>query len=171
MRIEVQKLLQLKSWHKRQASLYKRWKGSLMLMPSWMNTHDGNLMDSIHHPFLLYKMFLHAAANGRKEHDHAIHWSWWQPSPERDLEAELWRSSGKSPCDAKMEQRVWQDILDFIKEHLWHRWEHAQPEERLRQSPTGTSRPDPWVKAQDRVCAMYNHLEIWRKGHVKKPWP
>ena len=34
-----------------------------------------------HHPFLLQRMFAHAEATGQKEHDCAIHWGHWQPSP------------------------------------------------------------------------------------------
>ena len=41
-----------------------------------------------HCPFLLHQMFTHAAATGQKEHDQAIHWDQWQPSPEWELGAE-----------------------------------------------------------------------------------
>ena len=51
MRIKLQKPLQLNSSHNRQASLYERQKGSFMLMPSWMNIHDGNFTDSTTHSF------------------------------------------------------------------------------------------------------------------------
>ena len=71
---------------------------------------------------------------------------------------QLWRSPSKSPCDAEMEESVHQEILNSVKECLQHRWEHAQPEERLRQSLTGASRPDLQTKFQDRVCTMYNHF-------------
>ena len=72
---------------------------------------------------------------------------------------QLWRLPSKSPCDAEME-RVHQEILDSIKEHFWHRWECAQLEERLRQSPSSASRPDPWAKFQDRSSPHMTDFEI-----------
>ena len=143
----------------------------------------------LHCLFLLYRMFLHAVATGRKEYDQAIFQGWWQPMPEQDLEAEpsaieligpgfireeirkvyndvyqLWRSPQKSPFEAKMEESVCQEILNSIKECLWHRQESDQPQGRLGQSPASASRPDLWAKFQDSVCAMYDHFRDLKEG-------
>ena len=133
-------------------------------------------------------MFSHAVATGRKQYDQAIHWQ--QPLPEQDLSVEpstveligprstredirgvyndiyqLWRSPSKSPCDGETEENIHQKNLNSIKECLWR---DAQPEERLRWSPAGASRPDPWAKFQDRVHAMYNHFRDLKEGSCEE---
>ena len=97
----------------------------------------------LHHPFVKYQMFAHAVVTRKKEYDWAIHWGQPQPLPKWDLSAEpstielidlrstreeirevyndvyqLWRSPGKSLCNAETEERTCQDILDSVKECL-----------------------------------------------------
>ena len=47
----LQKLPQLKSWHKKKAYPYGRQKGGSMLTSSWMNIHNRNLVDYTTHYF------------------------------------------------------------------------------------------------------------------------
>ena len=44
---------------------------------------------NLHWEFLLQQIFQHAMAMGQKEYDHAICWGQREPSPERNLSAEL----------------------------------------------------------------------------------
>ena len=81
---------------------------------------------------------------------------------------QLQRLPSKSPCDVEMEERVCQEILNSVKEHLQCRWECAQPEERLRQSSAGTSWPDPQDKFQDRVHTIYNHFRDLKEGSCEE---
>ena len=102
-------------------------------MPSWMNIHDGNLMDPTTNSFCT-RCFNMLQPQGKKENDQAIYWGQWQPLPEWDLEVEssaveligpkspreeirgvyndvyqLQKSLGKNPYDAEMEERVCQE--------------------------------------------------------------
>ena len=77
---------------------------------------------------------------------------------------QLQRSPGKSPSDAEMKERICQEILDFVKECLWHRWDCTQPEEEARQSSTGLSRLDPQPEFQDR---MHDHFKDLKEGLCK----
>ena len=36
---------------------------------------------------------------------------------------------GAEPCDVEMAENICQEILNSIKEHLYHRQEHTQPME------------------------------------------
>ena len=98
--------------------------------------------------FLIYQIFAHAVATGQKEYNQAVHQGWQQPSPEQDLIVEpstielvgprssreeirgcavIYTSYGGHlakalvTCDAEMEERTCQGILDSTEEHLWHR--------------------------------------------------
>ena len=55
-----------------------------------------------------------------------------------------------------------------IKECLWHRQDHAQPEEKLRQSPASTSRPGPQAEYQDTLCTTYDHYKDLKGGLCKE---
>ena len=130
----------------------------------------------------MHQMFNHAAATGQKEHNLAICWGWWQPSPIWDLGVEsstmdligpetswakirviyndvyqLWRLPGKSLCDKETGGKIHQEILDSIKEHLWHMWVPTQAEEEL--SSTSTSKTDAQGEFQARTWATYDHLK------------
>ena len=138
----------------------------------------------LHCSFLLHRMFVHAAAMGQKEHDCAIHHGRWEPSPAWDLKVkpsvveliyansmreeiaeiycdvyQLQQLLGKSPCDAETEVHLCQEILDSIKECLWHRWDPTLPEERLSQHPTSTPRNDPQADYSAWNCAYYDQLK------------
>ena len=91
-------------------------------------------------------MFIHAAAMGQKEHDHASCYGRWEPLPAQDLEVEpsmvepvyanseteeiaeiycdvyqLWWLLGKLLCDVETEEHLHMEILDSVKECLWHK--------------------------------------------------
>ena len=136
----------------------------------------------LHCPFILHRMFSHAVA-----HDLGIHWGQHKPSPEWDLGAgpstmdligpgmpqaeirviysnvyQLRRSPRRSPCDKETWERICQEILDFIKECLWHRQVSEHLEEGLKQSPTGTSKTDAEAEFHTRACITYNHFKnMW----------
>ena len=56
---------------------------------------------------------------------------------------QLWRLLGKMLCDEEMEAHIHQDILDSVKECLWHSWLSALLGEEARWSPAGIPRLDP----------------------------
>ena len=116
-------------------------------MDAFLEEHHWLVLCRLHHPFLLQRMFLHALATRQKKHNCTIHWCRQEPSPEQYVEAEpstielvgpepigeeiaeiywdvyqLRRSPGKLPCDGEMEKHLCQEILDSIKECLWHKW-------------------------------------------------
>ena len=120
-----------------------------------------------HHPFIMHEMFAHVEVTGQREHDWAICLGWWQPSPKWDLGVEsstmdlislgtpwdeisviynevyqLQRLPRRSLCNGETEEQVCQEILDSIKECLWHRQGPMQLEGELKQSLAGTSKMD-----------------------------
>ena len=74
----------------------------------------------------------------------------------------------KSPCDVEMEERTHQDILGSVKECLQHRQYHAQPEEGLRQTSAGASRPDLQAEFWDQMHAMYDHYKDLTEGSCEE---
>ena len=135
----------------------------------------------------MHQMFCHAVATGWKEHDWAICWDQQQPSSKQDLGAEpstvdligpetsqakirviyndvyqLQRSPRRSPCDEETREGIFQEILDSVKECLWHRQVSAQLEEELRQSPTSASKMDTQAEFRARAHATYDHFNnMW----------
>ena len=81
---------------------------------------------------------------------------------------QLWRVPSKSPCIVEMEEEACQEILDCVKECLWHRWDHAQPEERPRQSSAGASKPDPQAEFWDQMHDTYDHYRDLTEGLFKE---
>ena len=67
-----------------------------------------------------------------------------------------------------MEERVHQEILDSVKEHLQHRQECTQSQEKLRQIPAGTTRPEQWAEFHDRVCTTYDHFKDLKEGSCEE---
>ena len=55
---------------------------------------------------------------------------------------QLQRLPRRSPFDEEREGRICQEILDSVKECLWHRQVPAQPEGEPKQSSIGTSKTD-----------------------------
>ena len=66
---------------------------------------------------------------------------------------------GKSPCDAEMEEYLHQEILDSIKECLWHKWDPTLPEERPSPHPASTPRCDPQADYSVQNHANYDQLK------------
>ena len=147
----------------------------------------------LHHPFLIHQMFAHTVATGWREYDLAIPQGWWQPSPEWNLSVkppaiellgpismigeirgvynevyQLQRAPNKSPWDVEAEEKICQKILNSVKECLQHMSDHAQPEEKQRQSSVSTSRPDPQAEYQDREHATYDHYKNLKEGSCKE---
>ena len=128
-----------------------------------------------HCPYILQHMFAHVEPAEQKEFDCGIWWGHQQSMPEWDTSMEtptidlvgykatqeeifmlyqevyqLKRAPGTVPGDLREAEEVHQEILDSLKEHLWHGWSGigpAQPEEPVWGS-AGMSRPDPWSNFQ-----------------------
>ena len=136
-------------------------------------------------------MFFPAVAMGQKKLDHAIYWGQQEPSPEQDLEVEattielicptstreeiteiywdiyqLRRLPGKSPCDGEMEELLHQEILDSIRECLWHKWAVAPQGEESGQHPTSSPKCDPQADYVTKNHATYD----WLKDIVRLLW-
>ena len=111
----------------------------------------------LHHLYLYQWMFAHAEAAGQKECNCRIHWGCCQPSPERDLQAEVFtvellakettqeevmalyhkvyqlkRSPREVPCSKDTVEEICIEIMEMLKEHLWCRWSPTQLERELR---------------------------------------
>ena len=112
----------------------------------------------LHHPYLYQRMFACVEADGQKECDHGIHQGCWQPLLERDLWVELptmelltqettqeevmalyhkvyqlKRSPREVPCSKDTAEETCIEILEMLKESLWHRWGPTQLERELNQ--------------------------------------
>ena len=104
------------------------------------------------HYLLLYqKMFVHAMAAGLREYQQGIHGRHWQASFERSPKLEvsamgqltpqatheelpsfvyqLKRDPGEVQCSENMMEQTHIEILETLKECLWHRWGSAHLEE------------------------------------------
>ena len=81
---------------------------------------------------------------------------------------QLKRVPSMNPSDVQMVEDVHQEILNSVKEHLWHRWECTQPEEEPGQGSAGTSSPDPWSEFQQRVHATYDHFRDLKEGSCEE---
>ena len=73
-----------------------------------------------------------------------------------------------SPCDEETGERICQDILDSVKECLWHRQVPAQLEEEPKWSPTNTSKMDAQAELQARTHATYDHYKNMLQDSCKK---
>ena len=145
----------------------------------------------LQHDFLLHRMFVHAMATGQQEHDHAIHHGRWEPSPVWDLGMEpsmvelIYANStreeiakiyqdvyqlqwlpGKMPCNVETEEQLCQEILDSVKECLWHKWDPTLQEE-LR-CPTSTLRHDPQADYSTQTHANYGWLKDMTWGSCQE---
>ena len=81
---------------------------------------------------------------------------------------QLWRVPSKSPCEAEVEEKSHQEILDSLKECLQHRWDCAQLEEEQKQSSTSASRPAPQAEYWNRMCTTYDHYKDVKEGLCKE---
>ena len=141
-------------------------------LPSW---EPGRL----HHLYLYQRMFAHMEAAGQKECDHGICWGHWQPSPERDLNAEVpamelltqettWevmdlyhevyqlkRGPREVPCLEDTAEETHVEILEILKEHLWHRQGPTQPEREPRQ---GTPRLPAQAEFHSKAQPVFDHF-------------
>ena len=70
---------------------------------AYLKEHQWWVPGGLHCQFLLQQMFLHAAATGQREYDHAIHQGGWEPSAEQDLEAKLSSMEPISPESTREE--------------------------------------------------------------------
>ena len=156
-----------------------------MLMPSWLNIHDGNLMDSTAHSFFtgcshtllppggknMIKPFVragnvHESNLGAKPS--AIELTGPGSTKEEirgvynDI-SQLWRFPGKSPCDEEMEEHLCWEILDSIKEHLWCKQNPALPEE--PRFPPSTPR----LTTASKTALTMTSLKIQHKVPVQRP--
>ena len=71
---------------------------------------------------------------------------------------QLWRLPGKIYCDEEMEACIHQEVMDSIKEFLWHKWLSALPGAELRWSPANVSRLDPKAEFNTRNHATYDRF-------------
>ena len=122
-------------------------------------------------------------AVGQKEYDHLVCWGHQQPLPERDVQVEvtimelltheatkeeilglyhqvyqLKRNPGEVPCSHDTEQEIHIEILETLKEHLWHRWGPALPGEEWRQATTSirNTRTPAQAEFHARAKVTYN---------------
>ena len=130
---------------------------------------------------------------GQKEYNLAIHWGQQEPSPERDLEAELsdvelicptsareeiaeiyWvvyqlqRAPGELPCNEETEELLCQEILDSIQECLWHKQVPTLLGEGSSWHPTRTLRCDPQADYSAQNCATYNQCKDMMWGSCEE---
>ena len=137
---------------------------------------------TLQRPFILHRMFYHAAALSKKEHDRTICWGWRHPTPKWDLEVEVptmdlicpgmfWadirniyndvyqlkRLPEERPCDGMTAERVCQSILESVKEHLQCRQEHIQSQEQGDLDRVPRSHPPP--KSQPGTHVLHEHIE------------
>ena len=108
---------------------------------------------------------------------------WREPSPEWDLDTEpttmelvgpdstcqhregpcwdvyqLWRLPKRGWCKEAMEECLWGEVLESIKECLWLKWPSAQPEVEQKWFPADASWPDPpteFVAANCSTCEKF----------------
>ena len=81
---------------------------------------------------------------------------------------QLKRVPRAEPCDAEMAQNIYQEIIDSIKECLYHRWDCTQLMEEPGWRSTGTSRLDPMSKFQQKNCAAYDHFRDIKEGSCEE---
>ena len=134
-------------------------------------------------------MLAHAQATRQKEYDHGVCQGCWQPLPERGREREIWaevpamelitckttqeeimelyhqvyqlkRNPGAVPCSEETMEEICIEILETLKEHLWHRWGPTQPEEGSRWRSTGTitSRMLAQAEFHDHMQVTYDYF-------------
>ena len=81
---------------------------------------------------------------------------------------QLKRAPRVVPCDLETEEEVCREILDSLKECLWHRWGSALPEEEPRQGLSGakTHRTTAQVVFHARPQDKYDHFwNRWQESH------
>ena len=71
------------------------------------------------------------------------------------------------PCFEEMVEEICKEILEMLKEHLWHRQGPTQLEEELRQRSmdTRTSRTPAQAEFHDHTQATYDHFAHFRDRH------
>ena len=155
-----------------------------MLMLTSRNTNGGHPAGFTESSYIIgYSSFLHATATGKSEHNHTIHQGRREPSVEQDLGVEpttmelispdstweeiaelywdvyqLQRLPTRSCCEEGMEQHLHQEVLDSIKEHLWHKWLSALLEAEQKWRPVNAHRPDPQVEFAAMHHATYEQF-------------
>ena len=68
---------------------------------------------------------------------------------------QLKRSPREVPCSKDIAEEIHLEILETLKEHLWHRWGPTPPERESRQS---TSRMPAQAELHTQVQVTYNHF-------------
>ena len=81
---------------------------------------------------------------------------------------QLQRLPSRSPCHGETEEQVCQEILDSIKECLWHRWGPAQLDKESKWSPTGNTKRDTKAVFQARTHAINDHFKNMQKDSCKR---
>ena len=81
---------------------------------------------------------------------------------------QLEKAPGAELCNAEMAENIHQEILNSVKEHLWHRWDSAQSSEGLGWRPTGTPRPTPGSQFQHEFQVTYKHFRDLREGSCEQ---
>ena len=81
---------------------------------------------------------------------------------------QLKRAPSMNLCNVDMMENIHQEILNSIKECLWHRWECAQPEEDPGQRSASASRLDHQYEFQQRVHATCNHFRDLKEGSCEQ---
>ena len=121
-----------------------------------MNTKDGDMADFTVHSSSIGCFATQQPMGGKREIEASAE-AGEDPPPRQDLEAvpsamdvvgpeiswaqirviynevyQICRLPRRSPCNDGAGERICQEILDWVKEHLWCRWHSAQLEEEPR---------------------------------------
>ena len=137
----------------------------------------------LYQEYLCQMIFHHAAATSKHGHKHAVCWGRQEPSAESGMEGEsamiqltrpdsswediadlycdvyqLRRLPGRMLCDKETEACICQEILDSVKEHLWHKWLSTLLGEELRWTPASIHRLNPQANFQARNHAIFDRF-------------
>ena len=84
---------------------------------------------------------------------------------------QLQRLPGKINCDEEMEAHIYQEILDSVKEHLWHKQLSAFLGKEPRQSPAGIPRLTSQAEFSTKTMPLIIGSWMLSDTPVRKLWP
>ena len=176
----LQKLPWQRDWLGKRTSRWGRPRGGWTPRPTWRSSGSGNPVGFTKNIYAKWYSTMPLPPS-KSECDCAIHQGRWEPLVEQDVEREptvmefiqpdsyqediaelycdvyqLQRLLGKIYCDMETEACICQEIMDSVKECIWHEWPSALPEAELRWSPANIPRLDSQVEFNTRNHATYD---------------